>query len=442
MPPPDCYPQGLDMPPQPYKKEKQEGWYRQRTYPHFDRPLSFERAKDYVTNPTKVEYHEFFPLLAYDIKARRYRDHDDRRTKSRPIKYAAHLDGYIYSYYCLLLSELYEHRIRQLSLDESVIAYRSGRGLSNIDFAHQAFEEIRRRGKCVAIALDISGFFDSIDHQKLEEEWCKTLSVTKLPKDHLSVFRSVTKWAEVNREECYKRLAIEDEKKAPRPLCKNAREFREKIKGKGTVQTTLLTVNNHHYGVPQGTPISALLSNVYMVPFDQVMKELESKIGGYYRRYSDDILWICDPQYKEQVMQAVDTALEDRGDHLKRKEEKTDISFFDTTKGRLEADKPLQYLGFIFDGRKHLLRSPTLARYWRRLIYAVRSAKRQARKAKRSGKNPQVFKKKLNSDLTHLGKGNFVTAYAYKAQKKMGGKDIRRQLAGHQERINLEICNK
>jgi len=428
------------MSPNPYrKKEKKEGWYRQRTYPHFDRPLSFERAKDYVTDPKKVEYHEFLPLLAYDIKARRYRGHDDKRTKSRPIKYAAHLDGYIYSYYCLLLSKLYDQRIRHLDLDASVIAYRSGRGLSNIDFAQQAFEEIRRRGKCVAIALDISGFFDSIDHQKLEEEWCKTLSVVKLPKDHLSVFRSVTRWSEVDREECYKRLAIKDDREAPRPLCKNAREFREKIKGKGTGRETLLTVNKYHYGVPQGTPMSALLSNIYMVPFDETMKELESKIDGYYRRYSDDILWICDQQHKDQVMQAVDTALENRGDHLKRKEEKTDISFFDIKKGQLEADKPLQYLGFIFDGRKRLLRSPTLARYWRRLVYAVRAAKRQARDAKKSGKNPKVFRKKLNSDLTHLGKGNFVTAYAYKAQKKMGGKGIRRQLARHQQRISNEI---
>ena len=41
-------------------------------------------------------------------------------------------------------------------------------GKNNIEFANNAFEEIKRRKHCVAIALDISGFFDNLDHQRLK----------------------------------------------------------------------------------------------------------------------------------------------------------------------------------------------------------------------------------------------------------------------------------
>lgn len=421
------------------KKEKQEGWYLQRPYPHFDKPLLFEKAKAYVTDPAKVGSHQFFPLLSYSIEERRYRGHNGRSTKVRPIKYAAHCDGYIYSYYCHQLSLKYEQKIQAWGLDKHIIAYRGGKGLSNVDFAQQAFAEISRRGKCVAIAMDIGGFFDSIDHKKLEEEWRRVLDVEKLPKDHLAVLKSVTQWSEVDRQDCYARLGIENPKKAPRPLCQNAREFRDKIKGKATGQESLIRVNKNKYGVPQGTPISAHLSNIYMITFDLTMKELETKIGGYYRRYSDDILWVCDQKYTDQIKEAVDAALSERGDHLKRKEEKTEVSFFEVQKNKQTTDRPFQYLGFTFDGSKGLLRSQTLARYWRRLIYSVRAAKREAREAKKDGKNPKVFRKKLNHALTHLGKGNFVTSYAYKAQEKMGGKAIRRQLSGHMRRVNKEL---
>ena len=44
--------------------------------------------------------------------------------------------------------------------------------------------------------------------------------------------------------------------------------------------------------------------------------------------------------------------------------------------------KPLQYLGFTFDGRRALIRSGTLARYYRRMRNGVRVAKRRLKLAK------------------------------------------------------------
>ena len=42
------------------------------------------------------------------------------------------------------------------------------------------------------------------------------------------------------------------------------------------------------YGIPQGSPMSAILSNIYMLDFDKYCCELANNFGGIYRRYCDD----------------------------------------------------------------------------------------------------------------------------------------------------------
>ena len=385
------------------KKIKRDDWYSKKSYPHFDLPLPFDAAERLVTDPAKVASFPFHPFLSYDKKVRRYRGPTDRSVKKRPIKYAAHRDGYIYSYYARELSLKYEAVIHALELDENVIAYRKNKG-NNVDFANDAFDEIDRRGECAAIALDISGFFDTIDHENLKKEWCKIIAEARLPPDHFSIFKALTRWAEVNRDSCYERLGI-DAKAPPFPICDD-QTFRTVVKGRGTKYDSLVSVNEKPYGIPQGTALSALLSNIYMIPFDLTMKQLAEKQDAYYRRYSDDILWIGDAKHRKYVLSAVDTALAERGDNLVRKDDKTDISIFRTDAGgRLRCDKPFQYLGFTYNGRKRLIRSQTLARYWRRLIYATRSAKREARRAKLEGRTGTPFRRNLNQKLTHLGRG-------------------------------------
>jgi hypothetical protein len=419
------------------KKPKIDGWYEKKKYPHFDLPLSYKHAQALVSDPQKIPSHSFHPFLAYEKIARRFKGRNNISVKKRPIKYAAHKDGYIYSYYAKKISESYEARVNALGIDKNVIAYRSGKG-NNVDFANAAFDEIDRRGSCVAIALDISGFFDHINHQNLKEEWCITIGQSKLPSDHFALFKSLTGYSEVNRDACFARL----KEHIPTFDCKNPgaqicddNDFRRIIKGRGTGIKTLVEKNTKKFGIPQGTAMSALLSNIYMIPFDQAMNKLANEVDGYYRRYSDDILWICDAKHKDIVLKEVDKNLQKRGDSLVRKDEKTDISIFSPT-----SDKPFQYLGFTYDGKKRLLRSQTLARYWRRMVYATRSVKREADKAKKIGKNGNHFRKKLNLSLTHLGKGNFVTNYAYPAQIKMGEKAaIRKQLSGHLERIDKDL---
>lgn len=406
-------------------------WFRKRKYPHFDQPLSEAEAVKYVTSPETVARHSFYPFLAYDLKRRRYRSKKGKGTasiKRRPIRIAAHRDGYIFAYYASLLSRAYDQLIKGTPLDECVLAYRKGQG-SNIDFARAAFSEVMRRKDCVVVALDLEGFFDSIDHSALKRQWCQVLGVPRIPPDHFAVFRAMTRYAYVSRDQCYAALGLNDES-ASHPLC-NPETFRRVIRGRG-----LVSINANDFGIPQGSPISAVLSNIYMLPFDREMAEFAAAIGGYYRRYCDDILWIVPLGFGNQVQAQTAAAVGRQGAHLKINNQKTAVSYF--TGGILTGGDTLQYLGFTFDGRLRRIRSQTLSKFWRKVVYGVRAAKNRAAKAARSGGDGRLFKRKIYRRFTHLGKSNFLS-YARRAWSGPGGEGIRSQLRRHWDRVQEEI---
>ncbi len=64
-----------------------------------------------------------------------------------------------------------------------------------------------------------------------------------------------------------------------------------------------LFINNKgQKGIPQGSPISALLSNIYMLEFDVLVKEKIMECKGSYFRYCDDILCIIPNEYEEFIL--------------------------------------------------------------------------------------------------------------------------------------------
>jgi len=241
-----------------YKQPKKEGWYLSKRHPHLDFPLSFENTKKYVTDVSKIAKHSFYPFMSYEKKTRRYKGKlVNPSNKIRPIKYASHLDGHIYSYYAFQLKDHYERRIYKFELDEVVIGYRSGKG-SNIHLAKQVFVEIKTRRDCIAIAVDISDFYGHIDHLNLKNEWCQVLNVDKLPTDHFSIFKSLTKWTSVDR----KKLSIYLNyplKKLPLSLVRNAKQFR-KIRDEDHNKPNdekIFEKNLKSCGIPQGSPLSS-----------------------------------------------------------------------------------------------------------------------------------------------------------------------------------------
>ena len=174
-------------------------WYRSRGYLHFDLPVSFKKARNLVTNPELVSKYAFFPLINYAVESKKIsKDKTTRKidiaVKERPIAYSAHMDSHIYAFYASLLSRKYEAQLELAGLTDCILAFR-GLGKSNIDFAFEAFEQIKAMGECSAVALDLSKFFDTLDHSILKQSWASLLGETILPLDHFKVFKSITQFS-------------------------------------------------------------------------------------------------------------------------------------------------------------------------------------------------------------------------------------------------------
>lgn len=423
------------------KRGKKHPWYRHRGYPHFDHPISYQDAKTLVEDPFQVSRHSFYPFIEFTIETFKVKRTAPagklkRIQKLRPIAYASHVDCHIYSYYSLQLTKIYEQEISKRNLQDCILAFRS-LGKSNVEFAFEAFEVIRRFGDCEVVALDVTGFFDNLDHALLKNAWAELLGQTQLPADHYAVYKSLTKYSAVNLEQLYALLgvSVNNRDTSPVRLC-TAEEFRLKVRG-----GNLIVGHKLRKGIPQGSPISAFLSNLYMLGYDTVMEAFVESVGGHYFRYCDDILLIVPPGFKAKVEALAVSEIKKLS--LDINPTKTDRVDFAVTGRGLVASKPLQYLGFLFDGQRILLRSASLARYSERMRAGVRLAKatmkkRNAAREQRGDAPRPLFKKKLHNKYSHLGRRNFVT-YGYDAARKMGSSAIRKQLRVLWKRLQSEI---
>ena len=412
------------------QSDKFDSWYKLRGYIHFDYKVSKKFAQSYITNPEKVESHPFLPFLKYIKSTPRYKSIENKTIhKERPILYASHLDSHIYSWYARQLRESYEEFIAKHALSNCVLAYRA-LGKCNIDFAKDVFNEVEQRESCTALAFDLSSFFDSIDHAKLKSAWCEVLGSEQLPKDHYKIYRSITKYAYLDRNTVFKELKIDNYKEVEKQgrIC-SSKEFRERLRAK-------IKTNHNSYGIPQGSPISAILSNIFLIDFDRIMSKYALEVDGIYRRYCDDILWICPSEKTEEIKNLVQEEIKKCGDSLLPNPEKTEVSEFRrTTGGLLIGSPPLQYLGFTFDGQNRLLRSQTMSRYHRRMKRAVHSAGRAAFQAQ----DCKIHCQELYEQYSHLGQRNFIK-YALRASENMGSQKIRRQVRNHWKQLHKEIA--
>ncbi|WP_412757969.1 hypothetical protein [Legionella bozemanae] len=156
-------------------RETSPCWFKQRNYIHFDSPLSLKNTIKLVTNPACIIKHSFYPFIKDTLCEKKINSTLERDIKKRPVLYASHADSHIYSYYAHLLSEKYEKFLLNKDLANHVLAFRkipkpqSEKNMCNIDFANYAFKEIVSRGNCVALVIDIKGFFDNLDHEILKK---------------------------------------------------------------------------------------------------------------------------------------------------------------------------------------------------------------------------------------------------------------------------------
>ena len=448
-------------------KERRAAKAKKRRYPHFDSKIKFSNNisffKSYFANSENVAKHSFYPFIRMEIDTPRFKKTDKKdekgkpirsmSSKKRPLAYAAHFDAYIYSFYSTMLTIKYEKKIKKWDIYDNVLAYLE-KNLSNIEFAHEVFEYIKTKGECVALAFDVSSFFDGLDHEHLKRMWGKVINKYKLPTDHFKVFKSLTDYTYINKveiEKIFPHLVAYRAKKIPIDKICEPIEFREKLRKRGLVKqnpfvNTVKESPRYGFkcGIPQGSPISACLSNIYMIEFDIRTKKEIDKLGGIYRRYCDDIIVVINTDDSKHARQFIIDEI--KRYHLEINDSKTEVTYFrNNEKGELRAyDKEnryynLQYLGFEFNGNNTYLRSSSMSRYYKRMSSRIRENLKAAYGNNSIG--DKIFRKKLYNRYSDKGERNFIS-YAKRAAEYMESDTIKRQYKNNRKKVKTNFEKK
>jgi RNA-directed DNA polymerase len=398
---------------------------KERKYLHFDLPLNEEQRGKLSFSAHDLRHHSFWPLLAFEDVERRMRKNDQGQTtfeeKKRPIKFASHSDAALLEWYSKFLGEIYEGHLSKRPISNAILAYRGGVG-NNITHAKALFDEITNRGDCTAIAVDVSGFFDNINHASLKENLCRILRVQKLSEHDYRIFRRMTRFSWVDSDELSARLGREYGKRGR--IC-TSEQFRTLVRSKSG---SLIRQNLNPHGIPQGTPLSGLYANISMLDVDAKLYRYVRSLRGSYRRYSDDIAVVIPGAVDPKIVIAkIEEVLQEVGLHLSSK--KTDTSSFSVVGDRIKATKPFQYLGFTFDGERKLIRQSSLTRYYTKMHNGIRA---KVRAAKNKGvAREEIYLRELYRRYTHFGKDKNFPRYAYRAARILDAPEIGRQLRNH-----------
>lgn len=242
----------------------------------------------------------------------------------------------------------------------------------------------------------------------MKENWVKLLQEKKLPKDHYQVYKSLTKYSYVNKYDLYKALNLSLNSRRLHDdidrLC-DIKTFREKIRG-----ANLIKKNLKLKGIPQGSPISGMLSNLYMMDFDKELSKLVKEMNGQYFRYCDDMIFIIDEEFEDRLSNLISERISRI--KLKINDKKTQkITFIN---GKVKINNPptfnypnkLQYLGVLFDGDSVFLRETGISRYHYKLRKAIRMRSKHYSNLKLNNKhnNQEIYMKTLYSRFTYIGK--------------------------------------
>lgn len=457
-------------------------WFKPKAFTHFTPKLfstDFVFVEQFSKNPKNILKHSFYPLIHKTIAVKRFKISQDRlgrhvkrhytikngvrhsNVKYREVYYPTHLDSHIYAYYAnQVLGPLYQIQLeKNPAVDAAVLAYRriavkgESRKKCNIDFANDLFELVKAtKGEVAVLALDITKFFDSLNHKKLKQAWCALRGETSLRPEEYNIFKSLVDFKFVEIQDICKEFGFKHPndiiKKKINCFVQSPREFVSRIVDKGYVkgnpfrskQTDLYpSTSKQPIGIPQGTPISAFLANLYLLNFDREVVKLLEPINGTYRRYSDDLVIVCPTVEYRQVENKIYDLI--RHHELIIQPEKTQETFFENGK-LVKGQKPLAYLGFIFDGRRKFIRASSLSKFYRKMKSRIRTKAFQAFYFKNKTieekmvladgiiHRTQLYKKYsyLGSKNTNPKKRNYIS-YADLATKIMKSPEVKRQLS-------------
>ncbi len=484
-------------------------WYKLKKYPHIGLPIQYSDQHwiaQYVKNPANISKHSFFPLLHKKITVRKFRRKIDENgvkeklrsssPKTREIFYATHLDANVYSYYAELISQRYEKYLKDNNMSESVIAYRkiplknNKRNCCNVDFAEEVFEYIRNNtnNHLISLTFDIKSFFDNLDHALLKKLWCNILNSKSLPDDHYNIFRNITNFSYCDELDIFnefkKEIWVENNSKTRRKklvakkkylfnqnaiaFCEKS-QFKERILNKGYVKCNKFKTKK---GIPQGSPISSVLANFYLIDFDFKINSIVKKIHGLYRRYSDDMIVVCDSKYQNLIKKLFEREI--KKVKLEIQPSKTKIFHFEKKENRFftyslcnglkNFNKRFEYLGFEFDGHDTFIKSSSLSKFYRNMKRCLSRARFYCFRTKKQENRGIIFRRRLYKKFSYLGAerrriytrdkkltnkwimtpkfdwGNFIT-YAKLAMQNMKNNKIQSQISNHWKILNTIISD-
>ena len=386
-----------------------------KPYAHFDLrvSLSMPSIRKYVMDRTKIVTHSFYPFIHFEKKNSRYGKKGPK--KPRELYYCSHLDRCVYQRYAFLLNCQYNIWACKNNIDDVAIAYRDSLGKNNIDFAKDAFDAIRSFPQCFILVGDFTNFFDNLEHQYLKKMMCEVLGVERLPQDYFSVFKNITRFSSWDWKDIVKAAG---ENIAERGV-------RKKINSKETVLTKEqfqknkkdIKKNISGVGVPQGSPISAVLSNIYMIKFDKDIKRYVTSKGGIYMRYSDDFIIVLPYERDAEIADFTSyifSYVESMKGLIDLQKEKTSCY---TYKDEViyEGDQPssINYLGFLFDGKNIRIRPRAITKYYYRMR---RKANTIGRSNWTSSKGRRISAKELYSIYSRNDEKQTFIDYARKAK--------------------------
>ena len=429
------------------KTLKKTDWFQPKNYLHFDNRLSkADRGfvTSLVTDAAYIKGHAFYPFIMFSKTKYKTQQNDDgtkylNKKDKRNLCYASHLDSQIYSYYADKLSLEYEKKLFENDIHENVIAFRelkvatTGEAKCNIHLAYDAFNEIKKMQNCKVYAFDITKFFDSLKKNHLKDSWANILGISHLPADHYNIFKFITSHAIVDRNKLLEIFKIPKNKKLqPSRVC-TSNEFREIVRPFKEVLpdgTTSKLILKKPIGIPQGSPISAVLANIYMFDFDVAINRALNNLNGKYFRYCDDILCIVPLDADIDIPSLIITELANI--ELELNTSKSDSAIFSQKDDKIKCNKNIQYLGFIFDGVNIAIRPQSISRFRRNAKRKIENAKASHEKinnikVKTKEAPVQLRRKKLIEKLTHHGSSNFIS-YGHRSAKIMQSKSIKGQM--------------
>lgn len=436
----------------------------QARYAHFDRRLPIkdgilaDNIMNYIENKDNIAKHGFYPFIKYQKTVCKFSKNkylEDKKleddtlknkgivSKTRNINYCTHLDRAIYRYYSDLLNEKYNIYANEHDLNDVSVAYRNNLSKNNIHFAKQAFDFIKQ-GECDILIGDFTSFFDNLDHQYLKQMLCKVLDTTSLPDDWYAVYKNITQYSTwdlvsilkinglLNKEELklinqpkYDIVYTKAKILNKQDCVLTKKQFKENSK-------TCIQANKSGTGIPQGSNIGAVLSNVYMIEFDELINNYIKDLNGLYLRYCDDFIVVVPKNDKttfKSVIEFVNERIKDTK-KLTIQHEKSKVYRYQNQvitishKDYKNVKASIDYLGFVFDGEHVNIRPKTISKYYYRM-YRKLNFIVKCKGVTKNGKN--ISYRNLYKTYTQKGRngqrdvknknhrnGNFIT-YVYKA---------------------------